>query len=302
MARMSPRRLGSFAAGFGLFLTFIAFSVGTSGLGLWVVGVAVAGIGAGFWVWDSFRVRAHRAEFRQFALSHGWKYAPYGTSYTTRFAGFPFHTGERRRQEDILTGTYNSLTCSTFTHLFQTQASRDSPPVEQDYQVTLVELDVHLPRLDIVPESLGNRLAQALGGVDVEMESYDFNRRWRVKSADRKYAMDVIDPRMMERLMAYDFDGAAIRIEGGAVMMWSAGRVGVSDLARRLDLLVSVATRIPAHVTRRFTELGYGIGPAADDAPVTGPAWATQGGVLNSRRYTGIGTEGDGADDARGGR
>lgn len=286
----------SVLASAGVIWAFAAVFLGSPFPYFGLIGIVAGVAGGAFLIWQSFRADAHRRQFERFAAEHGWRYQPGGTSFSSRFTGFPFQTGVDRRQSDILTGTYDGLTCSTFTHEFVTKNNRDSSGIHEEYQVTLAELPVRLPRLDLLPETIGNRLAQALGGVDVEMESHDFNSKWRVKCDDRKYAMDVVDPRMMERLLQFDMLGYAIRIEGGAVMMWHSGRLGTEDLSRRLDAVVAIAHRIPEHVLRRFREAGYGVLQGEPDTGqgLHGPSWATQGGVLNSRRYTGIGTDADG--------
>jgi hypothetical protein len=239
--------------------------------------------------WEAFDRMRHRDQAARFAVEHGWEHVPRTAAYSTRFSGMPFDLpGSSVRQEDVLRGTYAGFPCASFTHVVE-QQSDGRRTGAQVFQVTLAELPVRLPRLDIVPENLGHHLAQALGGVDIEVESHAFNARWRVIARDRRYGHDVVDPRMIERLLAPDAHGCSLRIDGGAVLLWSPGREGVDTLAKRLDLVCGVARRIPAHVSRAYEEQGWGrSGPAT---PSTAPAWATTPGVLSSRRYTGIGVD-----------
>ncbi len=264
-------------------------------LALVVVGAVVAGLIA--WEWWS-RTR-HAGEAERFAATHGWEHTPRTAAYSTRFAGHPFDLGGTSvRQEDVLRGAYGGVRCATFTHIVERQRDGERTSA-QVFQVTLAELPVRLPRLDIVPESAASRVAQMLGGVDIEVESHAFNARWRVISRDRRYGHDVIDPRMIERLLADDAQGRSIRIDGGAVLVWSAGREGVGSLAARLGVVSGIARRIPAHVLRAYADAGHGV--RDPEAPLSGPAWATTPGVLNSGRYTGIGVDadGDGREDWR---
>ncbi len=104
---------------------------------------------------------------------------------------------------------------------------------------------------------------------------------------------------MLERLTLPDAQGAMIRIEGGAVMTWQAGRVGLDGLAARLGVLTAIARRIPDHVLREYTERGlasrhgkYASSPGAH-RPLVGPDWAITPGALTSGRYTGIGAQDD---------
>ncbi|MDE0572002.1 DUF3137 domain-containing protein [Demequina sp. B12] len=248
-------------------------------------------LAAGVWMsWDFWMAGRHRDAYATFAREHGWEYAAVTHRYSRRFREFPFDTGRALRQEAVAAGAFNGVQCATFAHVYETRAERDSRPMTIAHQVTLAELDVALPRIDIVPQGVAQTVITALGGRDVDVESHDFNRQWRVIATDARYAHAVLDPRMVERLTWDDVQGYAIRIEGAAVYVWQRGRQGPEDLAARLGIVTAIARRIPDHVLREFRELGYGVG-TGDDRPMRGPDWATQSGVLNSRRYTGIGMD-----------
>ncbi len=291
----------------------LAFGFGLNSSALTLVGL-LAAVAAGVWaVFQVVQRRRHREALAQFAVSHGWDYVPRTTTYSGRFSGPPFSTGVRRRQEDVLRGNFGGADCATYTHVYETErdgrstsgaifgtavfgdASLGSSMLTsgtrssstEAFQVTLVELPVRLPRIDFVPEGLGTRTAKLFGGSDVDVESHAFNRRWRVVAQDPRYAHSLLDPRMIDRLVQEDAQGVALRLEGGALMMWSPGRRGVDDLARRLSLLTSVARRIPAHVVREYLEAGMGRG---EDRPIppTAPRWATTPGALTSGQWTGI--------------
>ena len=111
----------------------------------------------------------HHDEAARFAVEHGWEHVPRTAAYSARL-GYPFDLGELAYQTDVLSGLYGGWRCATFTHVLEqgTGNDRANAAVRQTYQVTLAELPVVLPRLDIVPESLANRAAQALGGIDVD--------------------------------------------------------------------------------------------------------------------------------------
>ena len=58
------------------------------------------------------------------------------------------------------------------------------------------------PNLLIRGEGLFDKLRGALGFDDIDFESEEFSRRFYVVSTDKKFAYDVVHPRMMEWLMA----------------------------------------------------------------------------------------------------
>ncbi|MFW2512519.1 hypothetical protein ACNI3K_01940 [Demequina sp. SO4-13] len=297
------RHMRALGGGIAVAAICVAAVVGTNGSGWLLALAAVALLGGGAWsAYDFTRARRLHDEYQTFAHSHGWEYLARSFEYDSRFASFPFGEGGARRQESVVRGEFNGQRCATFAQVYEIARERGAPATVHAYQVTMAELPVALPRIDIVPQSLPATLAKALGGRDIDVESHEFNVRWRVLCDDARYGHAVIDPRMIERLLYSDVEGMAVRIEGGAVYVWTAGRQGAHDLARRLAVVSGIARRIPAHVIREFTELGYKVrhGDAAT-RPLTGPAWAIEPGALTSRRYTGIGVDadGDGIEDWR---
>ncbi|MDN4491665.1 hypothetical protein QQX13_12555 [Demequina sp. SYSU T00068] len=291
MLRHGTRNVLASVAGVAGLLAVLALGLGSGAL--LVVGL-LCGAAAGLWaLWEWREARAHGDEHERFALEHGWDHLDRGAPYSLRFSRFPFGAGSHQHQEHILRGTYGGMRCATFTHAFEDRvAGREERTTPQLFQVTLAELPVNLPWLEIVPENAWHHAAQALGGMDVEVESHAFNQRWRVRAADRRYAHDVVDPRMIERLLDFDVEGCSIRIEGGAVMLWQPGRDGVGSLARRLGAVTGIARRIPDHVLRSYTD--QGLGRPDPTAPLSGPSWAVTPGALTSRRYTGVGVDADG--------
>lgn len=290
----AQRRHGGSWTGIGYGLIYaLAALFGNLASWLLAIGGILAVAGVAWAVYDYVRSRRMHDEYLEFARLHGWTYESRTHEFNHRFSGFPFGQGSARRQESVLRGSYNGQQCATFAHVFDAVRDRDGTTRgTQAFQVTLAELPVALPRLDIVPENLPAAIAKALGGGDVDVESHAFNQRWRVISNDPRYAHSVLDPRMVERLLASDVEGLAVRIDGGAVYVWSMGRRGVDNLARRLGVVSGIARRIPAHVIREYQELGYhSRAGSAWERPLTGPAWATEPGALTSRRYTGIGSD-----------
>jgi len=60
---------------------------------------------------------------------------------------------------------------------------------------------VGIPDLLIRKEGIGDKLLGGLGFDDIDFESEEFSRRFWVKSGDKRFAYDVVHPRMMEFLM-----------------------------------------------------------------------------------------------------
>jgi len=57
------------------------------------------------------------------------------------------------------------------------------------------------PDLSVVPERIASRLRSALALPDIRTESGEFNRRFEVRSGDRRFAIAFLDARMMAWLL-----------------------------------------------------------------------------------------------------
>lgn len=121
---------------------------------------------------------------------------------------------------------------------------------ESRLTAVLVKTDFPLIPLRIRHESALERLSEAFGLSDINFESAAFSDRFHVTSADRKFAQDVIHPRMMEYLLANAT--WPIELAGWHTLVWSRGRLQVEALDAALALAHGVIERIPEHVRREL--------------------------------------------------
>lgn len=63
--------------------------------------------------------------------------------------------------------------------------------------------------------------ALGVGGADIQLESDEFNRWFRVIAADRRIAFDVLHPRVMQLLL--DALPVHWRLDGDAIVSWEQG-------------------------------------------------------------------------------
>ena len=293
MQRFSRRNVLGWIAGAAALVVSFGLQLGIFN---WVMGAVIAGaalvLGA-YWLFHLIEQGRHARRLREFAQTHGWVYSESGGVIAAGLKGFPFGEGTEREAEDLIQGTYSGIACAEYTYSFEHHVAgeRTAPQV---FTVTQARLDVPFPRLDLIREDAGSRVVGAITGSDIDLESAEFNRTWRVVCSDRRYAVDVVDPRMMELLLRLGRPGVAVRIDGDRVIAWSAGRAHTGELSRRLDLVAGVARRIPAHVVRTYTDAETQRRAEQDKREANAPTWAKIPGVLNSRRYTGIGVDADG--------
>jgi hypothetical protein len=83
---------------------------------------------------------------------------------------------------------------------------------EQKAVVILARLPVHVPTtITIGPESMFGRLGLTRGGLQVE--SSEFNRRFRVEGADATLTVQLLDAGLQERLLT-EFQGRSLEVRG----------------------------------------------------------------------------------------
>jgi hypothetical protein len=207
--------------------------------------LAVAGA-VGWLVWRVQEQR--RARYLAFAAEHGWTYTPRDDSWTRRFEGDPFGRGGSRRATHVLRGSYAGRDAVAFHYRYVTRSHNGQQQTTQTHRFTVVALALpaHVPRLELTGENLLTRLGSALGLADVELESEDFNRRYRVTADDRRFAYDVLTPRAMEQLLAQPT--LNLRLSGADAVLWDRGSADVDELPDRLAALARFVDGVPPYV------------------------------------------------------
>ncbi|MDQ1711111.1 MAG: hypothetical protein QOE45_561 [Frankiaceae bacterium] len=198
--------------------------------------------------------QARLAALQGFALSNGWEYRaadPY--DLPERWPGEPFHSGFGRRASNVVTGKVGDRPMIAFDYEYKERSSDGkgrSTTTTYQFAVCALGLPCVLPRLDVGPEGLFSRIGQVLGMQDIELESEDFNRRFRVRCEDPKFATDVLTPRTMELLLrAGKFQ---FRFAGTDIVSAHRGRLEPADLVNRTAVLAGVVDGVPGFVWNDF--------------------------------------------------
>ena len=211
-----------------------------------VLGVLVVGAIA----WFAYQAEQKRRQLLQsFALSKGWTYTARDDDWTYRFVGDPFGKGDDRRATNVLVGRQGDRDVVAFDYQYETSTTDSKGhrrTTTHRYSVCALRLPTALPGLELGPESVLTRLAGAVGFDDVELESEDFNRHYRVSARNAKFAYDVLHPRTMEALLARP--ARCMRIVGVDAVSWWSGRLQPTDLLERLDTLACLVDGIPSFV------------------------------------------------------
>lgn len=192
----------------------------------------------------------------------GWRFEPSrDPRHDDRFAQFSmFRQGHSRAAYNTLTGelsidgrVYHGQ-MGDFTYK-ETRSNGKSTTTET-YNVSYLLLQPPLTwrgELRIRPEHLFDKLAGMIGFDDIDFESAEFSRKFHVKCDDKRFAYDVITPRMMEfllhsapQLVEYD-KGWCLMSEGG-------GRWKPEEFEMRLAWLGRFFERWPDHLMASYAE------------------------------------------------
>ncbi len=213
---------------------------------LFGVVIVVGGVFA-YLGWKAAKER--REAFAALAAQRGWVWTPRDDSWTERFGGDPFGIGEDWKAHNVLTGDYQGMAMVAFDYSYETY-TRDTKgnrhTTVHRYGVCALRLPSSLPTVELTPENMFSRFAGALGLGDVELESEDFNRRFRVTASDPKFAYDVLHPRTMELLLSRP--ATSLRIGDLDAVCWDDGLHSIEELDVRLTTLHGLISGIPSFV------------------------------------------------------
>ena len=236
---------------------------------LLVVAVLVVGVllMVGIGLLSMWAARRRRDQLGAWAARDGWTATVPDPRWLTLCVDLPVGRGTEPSVREVWTRTVGgsqqvAMTYRYITHETVTSTDGEGRTTtrterrEHHVAVAGVRLPAVLSRVQVVREGLGQRFVTALGGQDVEIESADFNRRYRVQADDAKLACDLLNPRTVERLLRYD--DLALRVDHGWIVTWQLGRfeplVAESALPSALDLAAGVP---------RFVWLDHGYDPSA---------------------------------------
>ncbi|WP_350280340.1 hypothetical protein [Kribbella sp. HUAS MG21] len=227
----------------------------------WLIILVAVVLGVGLAYFNYYRAKKRRELFAGFAAAQGWSYVPADNALAGQWAGTPFRTGDNRRAKNVLTGAFNGHRMVAFDYSYQTH-STDSKgrrrTTTHHYGVVVLQLPGALPHLEVTHEGIfGGAVANAFGFRDLQFESDQFNRSFRVKADDERFGHAVVTPRMMELLLARGEIGW--RLEGNSLVGWDKGAHDPNEVMNRLALLQQILENVPPYVWRDYA----GVDPRA---------------------------------------
>lgn len=202
-------------------------------------------IGGALWLGFRYRVAPRRASFGSQAEEAGLHADP---GDPLRLLELPFALFGRaasvRAIENTATGIRGGANVVVADYWF----SPSSAPERDDYRrftCVLTNAPAWWPAMSVVPEDLVARLRSTFALPDIETESEVFNRRFEVRSADRRFALAFLDARML-RWLIEQVPGVGFEVLGERLMLFRPRvTTSVDDIARAIELHDRFLEQIP---------------------------------------------------------
>ena len=200
--------------------------------------------------------KKRREEFQALASELGWSFDPRrDSSHDDQYSHFElFRRGHSRSAFNTLTGSVEidgrefEAKAGDFRYRVTHGSGKNRRTSTYTFSYLIFHLPFATPELVIRPEGFFDKIAGALGFDDIDFESEEFSRRFHVKGSDRKFAYDVVHPRMMEFLLAKR--PPAIDVERGRCCLSDgSSRWDPAGLKARIRFLKEFFDLWPDHVT-----------------------------------------------------
>jgi hypothetical protein len=221
------------------------------GLALLIVAFVIVVGAIAYFSWLSAKKR--REALAALAAQRGWQYVERDDRWCQAFDGAPFGLGHNRKATNVLSGEYDSRRFVAFDYVYYTtETSTDSQghtttrEESHDFAVFGLDMGADFPALEVSPEGMVGRFIGRLTNRDIELESEDFNRAFTVTCPDRKFASDVLHPRMMEYLLQHR--DQAFRFDHAWVLNVDNGNAKIEEIEPRLAMVDGIVDQIPEFV------------------------------------------------------
>ena len=205
-----------------------------------VFGVMVAAM-FGFAYWSH---KKRTEKWTAWTRARGWTYRGKWPEMVRTFTGGPFGVGSSRSANYGYEGTFDGARAAGFAYQYTTGSGKNRST--HHYHVAFIRIPgARFPRLDISRENWGTRTFLS----DIEFEDAEFNREWRVKCDQRRFAHDVVHPRVMRWLTTQPAPRfSELWFEGDCILVSIRGRLEPEHVDGYLRYLTDWARTLPRFV------------------------------------------------------
>jgi len=160
----------------------------------------------------------------------------------------PFHffgLGTTRGIENVLAGTVDDVEVRAFDYWYEQQDEGSFEVVEGRLRFTcgVVAVPASCPKLAVQPRTMTDDLIGLVGADVLPLELEEFNRRFRVRCEDERFAIPFLEQRMMEALLRMPVPAAMAVTEDRVLLV--AHQLPVEHVALFLRAVASMRHAFP---------------------------------------------------------
>ena len=214
----------------------------------YLVIVAIVVVIAALVIYQFFASYKRRQELANWALSKGLSFiSGKNGNFDSQYPGFDcLQKGHSRYAYNIMSGTLVSREFLGCDYHYATGSGKSRS--EHYFSLVIIKSPILLEPLLIRPETFSDKLAEFVGFSDIDFESAEFSKKFYVKSPDKKWAYDIIHPRMMEFLM--NSPEFSIQFDSLSVIVYRDTRFSPAEFEDATNLVTGIFERIPDYVVQ----------------------------------------------------
>ncbi len=203
-----------------------------------------------FAVYGWWMEQKRREKLRLWCLKHGWKLGNHSIQgWDHDYPGVKlFDRGHSKDGDNVITGHFRGLEVTLLDYKYTTGSGKNR--TTHDHGVTILNCSFPLIPLQIRRENAMDKVGAFLGGGDIDFESAEFSRKFYVKSADRKWAYDVIHTRTMEYLL--QAPPYSIEFGIGEIVIFHKGKCSPAQYEEQVEMAWQLYELIPDYVIKQM--------------------------------------------------
>ncbi|MCC6483970.1 MAG: hypothetical protein IT209_03905 [Armatimonadetes bacterium] len=210
---------------------------------------AAAVVCAAMWYgWSIVQAMRRRTEIAGWALASGYSYSR--DDFDNLPVNYGWFSELQTRQEcyasNVVSGKYGERSFRVFDFNLVARSNSGLKRTTASMTVLIMDAQVAFPPMRIRPERTTDRLAGAAGFDDIDFESHEFSQQFYVQCSDRKFAYDLIHPRMMEYLLEHK--GPRLELAAGSVLAITGTLWTSRECERVLEFAAGFFELIPEYL------------------------------------------------------
>ena len=202
--------------------------------------------------------RKRRAALQAWVARHNLSFSPdRDAGFDEQFPEFDcLRYGSDRYAYNIIRGTWDDRPLVAFDYHYETHSTDSKGRRKTNhhhFSAVILGAKVPLKPLIVRSENIFDKLKSVFGFDDIDFESAQFSRRFYVASPDRRWAYDVLHPRVMQFLL--DSPRFNIEFDRRRVIAWRSRCFAVADREQAIAVIDGLLDQLPDYVRRQQKEL-----------------------------------------------